>query len=228
MSERCAPHRSDTGRLQAVQARFAAFIGACFLALAGCGPRVVWYGKTPSREHDVAVLSNGDGQWVKVDAREGNKSRGVGVDALKFSPSGEYLAYPSQQADGWKVEVFSVSNLPLPGWNFKAYDGVGALVWSEDSRHLACAVEEKGRWRVVLDGKEQPSVESIRARSLILSAEGDHLVYAADEDGAVVVIVDGVKSLRYQSVARLTLSKQGKVALSPAKKMGRRALWWTV
>jgi hypothetical protein len=101
-----------------------------------------------------------------------------------------------------------------------AHDGVGEIVWSRDGEHLAYAAERKGRWLVVVDGREGQTFEALRARSLQLSADGAHHAYAADEDGKVVVVADGLKSAPYEAVGHLTLGGEGFVAFVARRKIG--------
>jgi signal transduction histidine kinase len=77
--------------------------GAALLALMGCGPGVVWYGKSPDRGRAAVVLQDGDGQRVRVNGRDGPRFLGIGVEAMAWSPDGRRLAYPARTAEGWVV-----------------------------------------------------------------------------------------------------------------------------
>lgn len=191
--------------------------GVLGLVVSGCGPGVVWYGKSPDRSHDVTVLQGADGQRVRVDGYDGPTFSGIGVEALAWSPDGRRLAYPARRADGWVVVISSGAKVPEVG---PSHDGIGEIVWSADSQHHAYAAERKGRWLVVADGREGPTFEALRARSLRLSADGKHCAYAADEDGQVVVVADGVKSAPHEAVGHLTVGPSGQVAFVARRKSG--------
>jgi hypothetical protein len=195
----------------------ACLCGAALLASLGCGPGVVWQGKSPDRSRAITVLQASDGQWVRVNGGEGPRFLGIGVDAITWSPDGRRLAYPARTPEGWVVVTLEGSRVAATS---AAHDGIGEIVWSADGRHQAYAAERKGRWLAVVDGREGPTFESLRARSLRLSHDGAHYTYAADEDGQVVVVADGVKSAPYEAVGHLTLGASGRVAFMARRKLG--------
>lgn len=218
LSSRDPPDRLARGRPSGAIARAAAAslgVAASGL-LMGCGPGVVWYGKSPDRAQRVDVLQDGDGQLVRVGGRSGPRFLGIGVEAIAWSPDGRRLAYPARTPQGWLV-VRAEGSKVVTG---PVYDGIGAIVWSADGEHLAIAAERKGRWLVSVDGREGPTFESLRARSLVLSPDGKHCAYAADEAGGVVVVSGGVKSARYAGVGRLVLSASGQAAFVGRKAKG--------
>jgi hypothetical protein len=174
------------------------------LSLAGCGPGVVWFGKSPDRAHAAAVEQDGRTQRLKLDGVPGKPYLGVGVEAIAWSPDGTRLAYPAHVAGGWVV-VEGGKEGPVE-------NGIGEIVWSADSKHLAYAAERHGRWLVVKDGREGPTLEALRAHSLKLSDDGEHFAYAGDEGGKVVAVVDGVRSAPYDGVGHLVLAPGGRCA----------------
>ena len=69
--------------------------------LSGCLAGVVWFGKTPDRARDVAVLQDLKGQHVRVDGVDQKTYLGIGVTSLSWSPDGARLAYPARVEGGW-------------------------------------------------------------------------------------------------------------------------------
>lgn len=200
-----------------------ALAGAALVALAGCGPGVVWYGKSPDRARALAVLQDGGGQRVRVDGRDGPSFLGIGVEAIAWSPDGRRLAYPARTADGWVVVTASAAGAGAGAEGARvgpAHDGIGEIAWSADGKHIAYAAERKGRWLVVVDGREGATFEALRARSLTLSPGGKHFAYAADEGGKVVVVSDGGKSAPYEAVGHLALGPSGEAAFVARKEAG--------
>jgi hypothetical protein len=174
------------------------------LALAGCGPGVVWFGKSPDRLREVVVLQDGAGQHVRVDDRDGKAFLGIGIEALAWSPDGKHLAYPARIAGGWVLVVDGVEG--------PAFDGIGEVAWSADGAHHAYAAEQRGRWLVVRDGQPGPTVETLRAHSLRFSGDGAHLGYIGDEEKKVIARIDGVKSAPYDSIGGLSFGEKGRAA----------------
>jgi hypothetical protein len=184
------------------------------VALAGCGPGVVWFGKSPDRSRDAVVLQEDGGQRVRVDGRDGKTFLGIGIAAMAWSPDNSRLAYPARVAGGWVVVVDGVEGA--------VFAGVGEIVWSADSRHVAYAAEQRGRWVVVVDGKLGASFEALRARSLQLSDNGERVAFVAEDGGKVVAVVDGVKSAPYDAIGRLAFGSGGRVAF--AARRGRESV----
>jgi hypothetical protein len=67
---------------------------------------------------------------------------------------------------------------------------------------------------VVRDGREEASLEALRARSLRFSQDGAHLGYVGDEDRKVVAVVDGVKSAPYDAIGHLVFGAGGRWAFA--------------
>ncbi len=174
--------------------------------LPGCLAGVVWFGKTPDRARDVAVLQDLKGQHVRVDGVDQKTYLGIGVTSLSWSPDGARLAYPARVEGGWV--------LVEGGADGPTMDGIGEVTWSADGKHIAYAAERRGRWLVVRDGHPEPSLEALRARSLRFSKDGAHLAYVGDEDRKVVAVVDGVKSTPYDSIGHLIFGAGGRWAFA--------------
>lgn len=194
--------RGDSSRLF----HHALLLATLATCLSGCFTGVVWFGKTPDRTRDVAVLQDMTGQYVRVDGVRHKAYPAIGVESLAWSPDGARLAYPARVQAGWA--------LVTDGAEGPVMDGIGEVVWSADGKHIAYAAERKGRWLVVRDGEEAPSLESLRARSLRFSQDGEHLAYVGDEDRKVVAVVDGVKSTPYDAIGHLIFGAAGSVAFA--------------
>ena len=164
------------------------------LALAACGPHLVWHGRTPDRRHDVRVVEH-RGQFVEVDGVRGPTFDAIALGALAMSSDGAHLAYAARRSDRWTVVA--------DGREGPAYDGIGEIVYSSDGAHLAYAAERAGAWRVIADGLEGPEVTSVLAHTLQITQ--GHVAYAATRSDGVHVVVDGVLGTAWSGVGRLTL-----------------------
>lgn len=170
------------------------------LALLGSGcTHLVWYGHSDDRRHVAAVIEEGGAQWVRFDAVEGPRVKGVALEGLAFGPDGHF-AYPAQVAAGWVVFH--------DGTPSAAFDGIGAVALSPDGRHLAFAAQRAGGWHVVHDGVVGERFESIFPGSLRFGP-GGRLVYAARRGEASFVVLDGRASEPWDGVGRVELSADG-------------------
>ncbi|MFO0587316.1 MAG: hypothetical protein U0441_07250 [Polyangiaceae bacterium] len=176
------------------------------VALSGCWSGVVWYGKTPDRSREVAVLQDMRGQRVRVGGDDQKIYPAIGVESIAWSPDGAHLAYAARSPSGWLIVRDGVES--------RVVEGVGQVLWSPDGKHLAAAVERGGRWMVYRDEFEEPSVETLRARSMRFSEDGEHFGYVGDEARKVVAVIDGVKSAPYDTIGHLVFSPRGSSAFA--------------
>ena len=114
--------------------------------------------------------------------RMGNPLSAYGV----FSPDGTKFAYA-------KVVPGGVAAV-IDGKVGRAYDGIGVINFSQDSKH-AYLVGQRGQSFVVVDGKEMPGVN--RVENFVFSNDGMHFAYLAYMQDGNHVIVDGKQSPRY-------------------------------
>ena len=103
-----------------------------------------------------------------------------------FSPDGTKYAYA-------KVVPGGVAAV-IDGKVSRAYDGIGVIQFSQDSKH-AYFVGQRGQSFVVVDGKEMAGVN--RMENFIFSNDGTHFAYLAYMQDGNHVIVDGKESPRY-------------------------------
>ncbi|MCA9176611.1 MAG: SEL1-like repeat protein [Planctomycetales bacterium] len=84
------------------------------------------------------------------------------------------------------------------------YNGIGQLTFSPDGQRYmhAAATKLNGREQlvIVVDGKEQPPIDSIRNGSLTFSPDSQHFAYAAKLDGKWRVIVDGTPQAAFDDI----------------------------
>ncbi len=233
-----------------ILARAAPLAGA--LLLAGCAPRLVWFGKSADRRHVVAVIEAGGAQRVRLDGRDGPEVLGVGVEGIALGPDGRHLAYPARRPAGWTVIHDGREGPP--------WEGLGAVVLDPSGEHVAYAAERGARWYVVRDGEAGPAFDAILDGSIVLggagrsayvgerggqayavvdgalgpgwdgigglsfSADGARVAYVARRGDAAFAVVDGVASDAYEGVAEVSLApKRGRVAV-----VARREKAWRV
>jgi hypothetical protein len=103
-----------------------------------------------------------------------------------FSPDGTKFAYAKVVPGGVAAVV--------DGKLGRAYDGIGVINFSQDSKH-AYLVGQRGQSFVVVDGKEMAGVN--RMENFIFSNDGMRFAYLAYMQDGNHVIVDGKESPRY-------------------------------
>ena len=144
----------------------------------------------------------------------GRSFRGVGIEALAWSPDSRRLAFPAERDDGWTVVV--------DGHESGVWDGIGEIVWSPDSRQLAYAAQRGDTWRVVHDGREGPAFDGLRPGTLHYSPRGGRLAYVAERGAAQMAVIDGVTGPPCDGIAHLTFSADGD-AVAYVARFGERA-----
>lgn len=184
------------------------------LCLAACRPSVVWYGRSPDRRHRVEVIEQGSSQSVRLDGQAGKPYRGVGIEALAWSPDSRRLAFAAERDDGWTVV--------LDGRELGVWDGMGEIVWSPDSRQIAYSAQRGDTWRVVRDGREHPVFDALRPGTLRYSPRGRRLAYIGERGGAQMAVIDGVVGPPCDGIAQLTFSADD-AAVAYVARFGERA-----
>lgn len=169
--------------------------GVALLVLAsGCGPVVVWHGRSPDRARRVVVMEEEGRQRLVIDEVPGADFDAVGFTHLRWSAGGPVV--PVQVDGRWHVAV--------GGELGAGHDAIGEVVVS-GARVAYQALDEDG-WRVFVDGAPGPAFESLVAGSLAFG--GGRLVYVGrDAQGAHVV--DGEVGPPFLRVASLGFGAKG-------------------
>ena len=115
-------------------------------------------------------------------------------------------------------------NVVMDGIEQKAYDGIGSLAFSPDSKHFAYVAISGSQQRVVLDGSEQKLYNDILKGTLAFSPDSEHLVYGAGEEGEEFAVLDGRERKHYQSLVTLG---GGSIVFGSAKQFHYLALLGT-
>ena len=206
MRPRVAPHT-------AARVRAPALALALAFACAGCGPALVWSGKTPDRLHRIDVIKQSGIEWVMVDGRRRAAYRAIAAWSLAMSHDGRHLAYAARLAGRWLVVH---DGHPGRGW-----DGIGEIVLSPAGR-LAYAAEQGGRWHVVVDGRAGPAWDALLAGTLRFSPDGARVAYAASNDAGVHVVVDGRIGPAWDGVGQLGFGAGGAHLVYAARRGDQR------
>ncbi|MBS1850929.1 MAG: PD40 domain-containing protein [Acidobacteria bacterium] len=106
-----------------------------------------------------------------------------------FSPDGKRFAY-SKTVPGGVAAV-------IDGTVGRAYDGLGVIKFSPDSRH-AYFVGVRGQNFVVVDGREMPGIN--RLDNFVFSNEGGRFAYEAYAADGFHVVVDGKDSSKFYNI----------------------------
>ena len=172
---------------------------AALLGLVGCGPSLIWSGRTADRRHAVDVIEDAGLHYVLVDGQRRAAYRGIAGWSIAFSERGD-LAFAARVGRRWVVVRDGVAG--------EAWDSVGELVFSATGR-LAYAAERAKGWHVVVDGRAGPRLDAILAGTLRFSADGRRVVYAGEAAHRVHVVADGKLGPAFDGVGRLELSPDG-------------------
>lgn len=150
------------------------------LVLSGCS-HLVWYGRSPNRQHVAAVLERGGRQLVRHDLRDGPEFKGIGVDALQVLD--ERIVYPAELDDGgWVVVVDGVVGA--------RFDSLGEVAVSR--RHVLVAGQRGGAWMVTVDGTPSGPWDEVLPGSLFAS-DGDASAFAARRQNKTWAVVNGAE-----------------------------------
>jgi len=171
------------------------------LALAcGCGPSLVWTGRTPDRLHAVTVTRTSGLDFVAVDGQRRAAYRGIAGWSIALAR--HHIAFAAR-VDGRWVIVRDGHVEP------ERWDGIGALQFT-DTGTLVCLVERAGGWHVVTNGVVGPRHDAILAGTLRTS--GSHVAYVAQQANRSRVIVDAVPQELFDGISQLVLRPDGRTA----------------
>jgi len=171
----------------------------CLLA-AGCGPIVVWHGRSPDRARRAMIVEEGERQRIVVDGHASEPFDAVGFTHLAWTSRGPVV--PVQRAGRWHV---SAAGELGPG-----FEAIGELLVRAD--RLAYAAQDERGWRVVDDGVAGPAFDSLRAGSLALDAEGRRLLYIGRDAQGEHAVVDGEPGPAFDQIAALGLGAKAALA----------------
>jgi hypothetical protein len=170
-------------------------------ALAACGPKLVWHGRSPDRLHDVRVIEK-RGQFVVHDGARGPTFDGIAIGALSFSPDSKRLAYAASRGASWRLVVDGREGPP--------FSAIGAVQWATDSTRVAYIAQRGRAWHVVIDGAIGPAFEAILAGSLTFSDDGRRVAYAGHRADGDHTVVDGTVGPAYRGIRKLQFSRDGR------------------
>jgi Tol biopolymer transport system component len=148
--------------------------------------------------HYLCEISTGSSRYaVMIDGRQGPEYARIGAQwNMRFSPDGERFAYAASRVDGMEVAV-------IDGQEGPPYKGVGRIVFSPDSRHVAYGATKKlpdGHYGSVLvvDGQEHPIptplLETHTLGGPCFSPDSKRIAYLSGHDlsgGPLHMVVDG-------------------------------------
>jgi hypothetical protein len=166
--------------------------------IAGCGPTMIWSGRTPDRRHSVEVVDDGGLDYVTVDGVRRAAYRGIAGWSIAFA--GDHIAFAARVAAKWVVVADG-----RPG---EPWDAIGHVVLSPTGR-LAYVAERSGRWSVVTDGCAGPAFDAILSGTLTWSRDGARLAYVGELAGRVHAVVDGVPGAEFDGIGELVWSEDG-------------------
>jgi hypothetical protein len=189
-----------------------ALAAALAAALGGCGPSLIWSGRTADRRHTVEVIEDAGLQYVVVDGQRRAAYRGIAGSSIASSEDG-HLAFAARVGRRWVVV--------LDGAPGEAWDSVGELALSRGGR-LAYAARRDGGWHVVVDGRPGPRFDALLASTLRLTAGGRRVVYAGESRGRVHVVTDGASGPAFDGIGQLQVSADG-AHVAYAARSGRDA-----
>lgn len=150
------------------------------------------------------------------DGKESPRFKRLGKD-LVFSADGKRFGHEAHTEEG--------SYYVIDGQTFGPYENARGqtIRFGPDSNRLIFFVKKEGKWRLVVDGKEQaPLSDNYAKGSPILSPDGKRVAYHAClgewDTGEHFVVVDGVEGPHYDRVSGLSFSPDSKHVVHKARK----------
>lgn len=174
---------------------------AAWIVAAGCGPTLIWSGRSADRSRTIEVVEEGGRTYVVVDGKRRAAYRGISAQSLALA--GDHIAFAARIASRWVV-VFD-------GKHGESWDSVGPIVLTPAGR-IAYAAERAGGWHVVTDGVVGPRFDAILAGTLMFGPEGKQVAYVGTRDGRVHAVIDGRLGPTFDGIGQLTLAADGRVA----------------
>lgn len=166
--------------------------------LGGCGPSLIWSGRTADRRHTVDVIERAGLQYIVVDGRRRGAYRGIAGWSVAFSEG--HLAFAARVGPRWVVVHDSV-----PG---DTWDSVGEPVLGPGGR-LAYAGRRTSGWHIIVNGSPGPRFDALLEGTLRFSADGRRVVYAGESQRRVYVVTDGALGPAFDGVGQLQISADG-------------------
>ncbi|MDB4952663.1 MAG: hypothetical protein JWO36_232 [Myxococcales bacterium] len=175
---------------------FARTAVTCSLAFnfAGCGPALIWSGRTPDRQHRVEVIEDGGLQYVAIDGERRAAYHGIAGHSIALSPG--HLAFAARLGAHWTVVY---DGKPSDSW-----DAIGALVMTR-SGELAYAAERDRGWYVVIDGHPGPRFDAIVAGTLQVGHDAAGFAYVGESAGRVTAVIGGKQGPTFDGIGQLVL-----------------------
>jgi len=185
--------------------------------------RVMFDGRVGQAWDGIGVLVLGPGgrrvahaaqrgkRWhVVSDGRVGPEFRELMAGSLRYSPDGQRLAYIGQRG---RRSVHAV----IDGEVGPAFEGIAALVFSDDGRHVGYI----GRWekgeRLVLDGEPGESYDEV---SEFAFGVGDRLTFLARDPDGWFAVVAGERGPNHDAVFGLRYTPDGETSAFVARDGG--------
>jgi hypothetical protein len=152
-------------------------------------------------------------KWqVVLDGRPQPPCNAIGQGSLCFA-AGDTLVYAAQTEQKWR--------LLAGGRESKPFSGITAVRVSPSGKLLAYVAQVDGGEAVVLDGRQQQTLERIRPVTLTFSPDSGRLAYVGRAGRGWVAVVDGKRQPRYDRVGCLTFSPDSKHFVYAAGKEGQ-------
>ena len=177
---------------------------------------------SPDSNKLAYIVKNGDVWVVVVNGRELRSHRSVVEKSLAFSPDSKRLAYMAcaeEMGFFWRrktVAMLVVDDKFGPAWFHDESSGRNGvsneIVFSPDSRRIAYAVAQDGRWTWIVDGVAQAKVNGFssgwggnpdwasfpdygktccRRQTLSFSPDSRHFAYAGVDGGQHILFFNG-------------------------------------
>jgi hypothetical protein len=206
----------------------AALLALVMLA-GGCGPAVMWSGRTADRKHRLEVVERAGLSYVIIDGQR--RAAYHGVAGWSIALAGDHVAFAARVDKRWSVvvdgragvlwdEIGGIELMPSGtpvylaanggGWHVVVGDRVGprfdailAGTLRIVNGHVAYAGRHRGRVQVVHDDVLHPAFDGVG--QLELSADGTRSIYAARRGELAHVVVDRAVGPAWGAVSRLTL-----------------------
>ncbi|MGB9133186.1 MAG: hypothetical protein ACP5N0_00520 [Methanosarcina sp.] len=194
---------------------------AYYISKGGSGSFVVLDGREMDRLGTNFIFSPDSARWAysSINAYTGdpvyivlnNKTMDLGNDGaiygLYFSPDSQRFAFDMRTGSS----TYGSHRVVVDEVYGKEYQfpGVGKVVFSPDSRHVAYWAKSEGEgYFEVLDGIEGKNYSEVR--DPIFSPDSNHTAYAARSSDGWHVVLDGNEGINYTDVWGLTFSPDSK------------------